>query len=189
MKVKLEVEFNSFEEAADFLSSKSVPSSAKVSAPAEDKPKREKKKKLSDEELMEMSDSEAEDLTPAQKGKRTKLLKKAAEEAAPAPQVESNAASVMNVEVPPEIPAQSQPEPVLDRDALIQEASGLVNKIKELGVPEQEIMPKLQACYQNAGVAQFCRVSELSDQDLPNVVSQIANLVDSLSAPQSGSFI
>jgi hypothetical protein len=50
-------------------------------------------------------------------------------------------------------------------------------------------MPKLMGAYTAAGVTNFCRVSELSDADLPNVVAKIEELVASLDNQSTGSFI
>lgn len=185
--IKLTLEFKTLEEVGEFIAGKSSPGTpAPVSVDV--KPKKEAKKKYTDEDLIEMTDEDAEELLkPAQKGKRTKLLNKQLEESAPAPVKETAAGIMADVEVPPVIENKA---PVgIDREKLIQEATSLVDKIKTLGVPEGEIMPKLMQAYTAAGVSQFCRVSELSDTDLPNVVYQISSLVDSLSAPKSGEFI
>ena len=198
--ISLTINFNSLDEVAKFIDSKSVPTNAKIevpaganidvpSTPAAVEPKSEEKRRYTKEDLVNMSDADAEALlTPSQKGKRTKALKEL-EPAAPAP-VQETAAAVMqpHAQVPPVI---EQTVSRIDRDAYISKASALVNEIKALGVPETEVMPKLVQAYQAAGVAQFCRVSELGDTDLPNVVAQIENLVMALKGgvAQSGSFI
>lgn len=201
--VKLTLEFKTLEEVGDFISGRSAtPSEAKienVSRPVEEKPSA-KKKKYSDEDLINMTDDEADEvLKPAQKGKRTKLLKKIEEDAAKsveekAPEVPAQtvAADVMdNVSVPPVIEQPVAPATnAVDRDSLISKAQSLVNEIKTLGVEDTEIMPKLMQAYQAAGVNNFCRVSELPDEHLGNVVDKIDLLVQSLKSPQpQGSFV